>query len=161
MEPRSAKRAGPIRSHRHEQGIAMLVAVLILMLMGTIAIAAIQFSGEEWAAGGRSRASAQSFYAADAGLQVALNHLAQTPLDDDPIDLTLPNGLNVQSRTPADTAAQEIPQIGSTGAPEGYSLNIGAGFSGQVYLVNMTASRPDGTTSEIEMKVTAGLAPGS
>ncbi len=161
MEPRSAKRASPSRSHRHDEGVAMFVTVLILMLMGAIAIAAIEYSGEEWAAGGRSRASAQSFYAADAGIQVALNHLAQTPPDDDPINLTLPNGLNVQSRTPADTSAQEIPQIGTSGAPEGYSLNIGAGFSGQVFLVTMTAAGPNGSTSALEMKVTAGLAPGS
>ena len=161
MEPRSAERASPSRSQRHERGVAMFVTVLILMLMGAIAIAAIEYSGEEWMAGGRSRASAQAFYAADAGIQLALNHLAQTPLDADPIDVTLPNGLTVQSRTRDDAAAQAIPQIGSSGAPEGYSLNIGAGFSGQVYLVNMTASRPDGTTSQIEMKVTAGLEPGS
>ena len=161
MQPRSADRASPSRSHRHERGFAMFVTVLILMLMGAIAIAAIEYSGEELMAGGRSRASAQSFYAADAGIQLALNHLAQTPLNDNPIDVTLPNGMTVQSRTRADAAALAIPEIGPGGTPQGYSLNIGAGFTGQVYLVNMTASRPDGTTSEIEMKVTAGLAPGS
>ena len=46
----------------------MIVAVLVLLLLTAIAIAAIEHSGAEFAAGGRSRHIARVFYGADAGL---------------------------------------------------------------------------------------------
>ncbi len=151
---------------RHEQGIALLMSVLILLLMGAIAIAAIEYSGEELAAGGRARSSAKTLAGADAGIQFALNRLSQLPPDVTAFTVTLPNGVNVQSRRRDQGAPQPIQDLGTTGGParvDGHMINIGGGgpsFSNNFFLVNVTATDAAGATAELEVKA-GGLTAGS
>ncbi len=150
---------------RHEQGIAMLMSVMILLLMGIMAIAAIEYSGQELAAGGRSRSSARTLAGADAGVEFALNGLSKVPPDLSAFNVTLPNGVNAQSRRRDQAGPVPLTDLGGSGMAgvEGYSINIGAGgptFSQTFFLVNVTATDAAGATAELEVKA-GGLAGGS
>jgi hypothetical protein len=52
---------------RDESGMALLIAVILLLLMSALGLAALQHSGDESADGGRSRRKDSTLYAAEAG----------------------------------------------------------------------------------------------
>jgi hypothetical protein len=139
---------------RREGGAALFVTALILMLVGMLAVTAIYSSERESVGGARSRSTARTFYAADAGIQLALSRLAQTPPDLTSFDVDLAEEANVQSRTREQAAPQPIEQVGVGAPPEGYSLNVGSGggYVSRVYRVNATA-RAGGSTVELEAKL--------
>src|SRR5690242_8004463 len=60
-----------IRKRRKETGIALLIAIFILLLIGVVAIALIVSSGTETALAGNYRSSTGVYYAAVAGLEEA------------------------------------------------------------------------------------------
>ena len=60
-----------IRKRRNEAGIALLIAIFILLLIGVVAIALIVSSGTETALAGNYRSSTGVYYAAVAGLEEA------------------------------------------------------------------------------------------
>ena len=121
-------RTEPHESVRREDGIALLIAVLLLMLVSAIGIAAIEHSGGELASGGRARSSTVAFYGADAGLNLAVNQIAQEPPDLTPVNVTLTDGTLVRSGTRTDTVPQPLLKGGTGLPPEGYSLNTGSGY---------------------------------
>jgi len=142
---------GPDRGRRQD-GMAIYVVMLVAALMSALAVTAVSQSGTELAASGRTRASARALYAADAGIQIARNHIAQYPANTNPIDVTLPNGWVLQSRKRTEAAAQPIARDGNYGAPpEGYSLDDG--YMSEFYLVNITATALGGGASELEAKL--------
>ena len=143
----------------------MLMSVMILLLMGVMAMAAIEYSGQELAAGGRSRSSTRTMAGADAGVEFALHRLSRVPPDLSAFSVTLPNGVNAQSRRRDQGAPMPIIDLGGSGMAgvEGYTINIGAGgptFSNNLFLVNVTATDAAGATAELEVKA-GGLAGGS
>ncbi len=136
-----------------EQGMALLVTVFVLLLVGTIAVAAIHHSGEESTAGGRARATMRNLYAADSGVQLALVRIAQNPPDTTAFSVNLDGGRNVQSRTRADATPQPLALSGIGPPPEGYAITIGAGYVNELYLVSVTSTAPNSTVSELEAKL--------
>jgi len=154
MTPRD--RTGQARSRRghREDGIALIVVALILVLAAATALAGIDFSSQEWQAGGRARATSRVLYAADAGVQLSLRRI-QPPRDLTPFDFDLPNGTNVQSRTRDDAAPQPIDEAGIGKPPDGMSINIGSGFVNEVFQVNVSATAANRSTSELEARLGA------
>src|SRR3989449_7996560 len=69
-----------IRRRRREAGIALLISIFILLLIGVVAIALIVSSGTESALAGNYRSSTGVYYAAMAGLEEGRGRL----LDRDP-----------------------------------------------------------------------------
>src|SRR2546429_4668452 len=57
------------RKRRQEAGIALLIAIFILLLIGVVAIALVVSSGTESALAGNYRSSTNVYYAAVAGLE--------------------------------------------------------------------------------------------
>lgn len=139
---------------RREGGAALFVTALILMLVGMLAVTAIYSAERESVGGARSRSIARTFYAADAGIQLALSHLAQTPPDLNAFDVDLAGGSNVQSRTREQLAPQPLEQVGIGAPPEGYALNVGAGagYVSRIYRAHATATGA-GSTVELEAKL--------
>ena len=136
-----------------QDGMAIFVVMLVAAMMSALAVTAVSQSGTELAASGRTRASARALYAADAGIQIARNHIAQYPANTNPIDVTLPNGWVLQSRKRTETCPQPLARHGNYGAPpEGYSLDDG--YMSEFYLVNITATALGGGASELEAKLT-------
>src|SRR5215475_3963078 len=65
----------PIRKQRSEKGIALLIAIFVVMLIGVMAIALIISSGTETALAGNYRSSTNVYYAAVAGLEEVRSRL--------------------------------------------------------------------------------------
>ena len=149
---------------RRERGAALLITSLILVVVGAIAFTSIRHSEQESTAGARSRASTRTFYAADAGIQLAASRLAQEPPDLSAFDIDLANSLNVQSRTRTETVPQALDQIGLGELGEGESLNLDGGVATitRIYRVTVTATSPNGSSAEVEAKInrTGGEATG-
>src|SRR5881398_2360906 len=72
---------GTSRKRRSEAGIALLIAIFILLLIGVVAIALIVSSGTESALAGNYRSSTGVYYAAMAGLEEARGRLLRSNPD--------------------------------------------------------------------------------
>ncbi|MGH0035108.1 MAG: PilX N-terminal domain-containing pilus assembly protein [Myxococcota bacterium] len=144
------------RDRRDEGGIALITVVLVLALVSTLAVSAIEQTGQELQAGGRSRSATRALFAADAGIQLAMDRVT-SPRDLTPIDFSLDDGTvshDIQSRARDDAAPGDIGQEGFGEPPEGYSINLGSGFVNEVFKINITAdSNPGNTLAEVEAKL--------
>lgn len=140
----------PCRRGR-EAGFAMIIAVLLVLLTSAIAISAIEHSGTESAVSGRFRRSAVTFYAADAGIQVAVNQVNQVPPNIAPFNLTTADGTTFRSGSKAAAAAQPLVLLGSGPPPDGYCIGTGAAcFRTDIYRTQVTAFAIDGAATELE-----------
>ena len=83
------RRRGP---EKREQGMALLLSAVILMLVSMLAFSALQHSEQEATSGARSRSSLRTIYAADAGIELALSRLTQSPPDLSAFSVGLANG---------------------------------------------------------------------
>lgn len=141
------------RVRESERGSGLLITMLVMMLVGAVAVAAINQAGEESSAGGRARATVRNFYAADAGIQIARARLAANPPNTAPFSIPLEGGRTVESRRRSDATPQPLIRDGFGPPPEGYALNSDSPFLNEVFLINITSTTPGGTTSEIEAKI--------
>ena len=145
--------ARPSRGRR-ERGAALLITALVLLLVSLLSFTSIRNSEQESSSSARSRATARTLHAGDAGLQLALAHLKQTPPDLAAFDIDLPENANVQSRTRVETAPQMLTHEGLGERPEGFGINADAGVIAisHVYRVNVT-STAGGSMTELEAKL--------
>jgi hypothetical protein len=158
MTPRARIATKTIAAKRQE-GVALLITVFVLLLIGAVAIAAIDQSGDEATSSARTRAAMRALLAADAGVEVAIGQLAN--LDDSPFDLDIGDGIQVQSRTRDDVVPQEITLASPGGPPpDEYGLPSAAGttygetgYFTDVYLINVTSSTPDGSVAQVEARL--------
>ena len=139
-------------SRRREEGTALLITMLLILLMGALALDAIDHSGAESVSGARSRSTARALHATDGGMQLALSRLSQTPANTDPIDISM-GGFSVQSRTRADGGPLDLESQGAGPPPDGYGMNVGDGYTSQLFKVDITAVGLNGSTVEIQSKL--------
>jgi hypothetical protein len=133
--------------------MALMITMLMMLLIGAVAIAAINQSGAEASAGGRTRATARNLYAAEAGIQLAQMRLASSPPDTTAFSIPIDGNRTVESRARADGAPQSLLHAGFGPPPEGYEINAGSAFYSEIFLVNITSTTPRGTTTELEAKI--------
>jgi hypothetical protein len=140
---------------KREQGIALIIAVLLSLLVSALAVAAIDHAGAELSTAGSSRIVTRALHAADGGLQIARNQLVQSPPNLDPIDVTV-DAVVVQSRNKDDSTAQSLEQVGLGPVPEGYELNEGSGAAAvnRLFVIPMTST--SGTT-RVALEAKLGL----
>lgn len=145
------RRAG---DSRRQRGVALLITALCLLLVSLLSFNAIRNSEQESKSGARSRSTARTLHAGDAGFQLARARLTQSPPDLSAFDVDLAEGANVQSRTRTDTSPQVLTQKGTSTPPEGFGINVDAGVQNvsRVYLVTVT-STAGGSTAELEAKL--------
>ena len=60
---------------RREKGIALIIALLVLLVLTLIGISAINTTTFETSISGNERVGTDAFYAAEAGIQIGLNQL--------------------------------------------------------------------------------------
>ena len=147
---KTAQVVGSADGSVRERGIALLVSVFVLMLVGLVAVSAMQNSEDESTAGSRTRSAVSALYLADAGIEVALLHIQELPPDSSPITVDLGDGLTVQSRGRDDDTAQELAWAGTGVAPDGYA--VGEYYS-NLFQVNMTALQGTRAVAEVEAKL--------
>ena len=140
---------------RGERGSALLVTTLVLMLVALLALTSLKDAEQESTAGGRSRATARTLYAADAGVQLALSRLAQGQPNLDAFDVDLGNGTNVQSRRRTDAAPLPIAPAGSGGPSPGYGLGMEGSATAvtEVFEVPVTATYTNNAAVELEVRL--------
>ena len=141
-------------ARKGESGIALLIAVLITLLVSALGIAAINHSGAELSSTGRTRVSIGTFQAADGGLGIVERQLSSTPLVIAPFNVTLDGGYTVRSGAKSDATPQEIDSVGPGKPPDGYSINVGSGYSSSLFHTEVTAAGPGGSSIELEGKFT-------
>ena len=133
-----------------------MIVTFALTIMSFLALSGLRNSDREALTASRSRNTTRTLAAADAGLQLALGRLAQSPPDLNAFDVDLADGANVQSRGRSDTAPQDLKEVGSSqSGQEGYGMAIGGSIGGinRIYLVATTATT-GGSTVELEAKLT-------
>src|SRR5580692_10002908 len=69
VRPRFMKARSTIRTRQREAGVALLIAIFVLLLISVVAIALIVSSGTESAMAGNYRTATGVYYAALAGLE--------------------------------------------------------------------------------------------
>jgi hypothetical protein len=138
-----------------ESGIALLVSVVILLMVTAVGFAALSRSGSEWVLGTRQRRQTATLYAADAGIELAINKVDQTVPDLTPIDQDFSDGTNIRTGTRSDGSPQSIREGGSANAPpDGYMINLGSGgFITKPFYAEITATGPDSSVVELEAKI--------
>ncbi|MGH0030899.1 MAG: hypothetical protein ACQGVC_13990 [Myxococcota bacterium] len=140
------------RENRREEGVTLLITVIMILLVGILVLTSIGHSGDESVAGARARSTARALHAADGGMQLALTRVTQNPPNTGPIDVTV-DGISVQSRTRADATPQNLDSLGSGPPPEGYGINAGSGYVAELFRVDITSSGPTGSTAELQSKL--------
>ncbi|MGH0031894.1 MAG: pilus assembly PilX family protein [Myxococcota bacterium] len=137
---------------KREQGAALIVAVVTLLMAAMIAVNAMQHSQEESTAGARARNTARTVHAADAGVEFAIARLSESPPNLNPFSINV-DGTTVESRPRSQATPQPLVQDNAGAPPEGYSINVGSGsgFAGSVYLVNVTATNGS-SAAELEVR---------
>ena len=145
-------RPGAERQSVRERGMALITAVLLLLLISATIVSTIEFSGQEYQAGGRARASARNLYAADSGIQFGLNRI-QAPRDLNAFSFTLTDGTLVESRSRSDSTPQDISADGIGQPPDGMQINVGSGYVNELFELTVTAEATNGATTELETKL--------
>jgi Tfp pilus assembly protein PilX len=144
-----------IVASKRQAGSALIITTLVLLLVTVLALTSLQDSEMESTAGARSRATARTLYAADAGIQLALARLSQSPPNLDPFAVDLADGASVESRTRSDPAPEVIHQVALGEASEGYSLNVDGGATDvtRIFELNVTAESANSATAELEARL--------
>ena len=152
MAARGSEANAPRDARRQEQGLALLLTVMVLILITAMALAAIHHAGEESAGGRRAKAAMDALHAADAGIEFSRNRIALGDLS--PIDQTF-NGISVQSRERADGSPQPLVLVGTTGLAEDNMINVGSaiGLTNEIYRAEITAVSPAGSLAEIHSNI--------
>jgi len=142
-----------VQHDKRQQGLALLTITLVLIMVVLIAFTALTDSQREATSGGRSRANTRAVHAADAGIQLAISHLGESPPNLTAIDFALDNS-TIQTRARTDVMATPLNQVGLGAVPEGYSVNVGAGagYLNRIFELNVIATS-NASTGEVEAKL--------
>jgi len=148
MKPNRLQR----RNDRRRSGFALVTAVVILVLVSSVVVNLIDYSSQEMQAGGRSRATAKNLYSADSGIQLSLKRI-QLPRDLSAFNYNMTDGTLVESRGRNDMVPQPIDPAGIGAPPDGYSINVGAGFVNELFLLNVMSQGVNSGVAELEAKL--------
>jgi type IV pilus assembly PilX-like protein len=131
-----------VRAARSQDGMALLIAVIVLLLMSALGLAALQHAGDEASGSGRARRKDATLYAADSGIKMIQVKLLTTYVASptmSPVNLDEPtlvkdgfgNPIAIRSGAPqngtipaAPASIAADPNVPSENA-EGYMLNQG------------------------------------
>jgi hypothetical protein len=152
------------RDSRLQEGSALLIAVLMLVLMGLIGIAALDAVTRDRQVAGYLNRKKVALYAAEAGVAEALETL-RNDLEPSVAQVTLGDtSLYPQGRPsyrPDPTVADPIENIG-VGGMSGMNLAIGQGgaptFQLSYWRVNVQGDAPGGSVARLEVAAGALVA---
>ena len=129
---------------RNQRGIALIVALMILLVLTLIGISAITTTTFENRISGNERAGNNAFYAAEAGIEVGLNRLPVVSSFSGTV-----GDANYQSGTLSDITPKSLAYLGKTIIPEGQSIETN---EAELYQINATGTYI-GARKEIEAQV--------
>ncbi len=154
--------SAPARSRGGETGVALVTALLLTVLLFILAIGLLAISGDESGISSNETWSEGAFYAAEAGLQSAVDQIGSNASASlQPIPLTtIAKGYTFRSGRRSDTAAQPVRFVRATPAP-GFGLAGGTGYNAggflyETYEVDSTGLGPRNAQREIQAQVFYG-----
>jgi Tfp pilus assembly protein PilX len=146
-------------SRPREAGIALLASVLLLLMLASIGLAALNVVERDQQVAGYMNRRAIALHAADAAIARALNNMATTGTPSVPVttmgDSTLYPGGQPSFR--ADTSvANPIAKNGPPGSLPGYSIGGGptgsqAPYSVQYWKIRVQGEAPGGSIARVEV----------
>ncbi len=121
---------------RADRGIVLALALLVMLVLSVLGSAFLFLSGTETMISRNSTVVTQAFYAAEAGVETALNQIPTTTAIASAVD---PNGNVVfQTGQPPPAAATPITVLGASPSPPvGYNL---ASFSFNMYRIDVSGA---------------------
>ena len=132
---------------RDEKGIAMVVALVILLVLTLIGFSSINTTTFESNIAGNERSGTDAFYAAEAGLQVGLNQIPSVA----PISVTALKDASYWSGSIKDKSSPKSLVAGKSFPYPGYDQS----FSFRIYGVT-TSGQSFGAMKEVDSKVSYG-----
>lgn len=147
-----------------EAGIALIVTILLLLMISSIGLAALQHAGDETVVATSSRRKLATVYVADSGLRLIGDQLLNgggrypdmTPLDQ-PSLFTDEAGFPIAARTGSTDTAAALPplRVGRT-VGSGSQLNVNAAntTSYGVYRVGVVATDSSGGQTQLQAQFT-------
>jgi opacity protein-like surface antigen len=143
----------PGAAGRREQGMALLVTVMIIIMIAAMAMAAIQHAGEESAGGRRTKTALDALFGASAGVEFSRVRIAEGNLA--AFSVPLDGGIQAESRRRSQSTPQPIESLGTSGLAAENMINVGSavGITNEMYRVNVTATTNAGAVAEVEAKV--------
>lgn len=145
---------------RREEGMALLIAVVLLLMISAIGLTALQSAQDEASGSGRSRRKVMTLYAADSAMRVVEDNLnvtksqyPDTQFMDDSSFMTDQFGkaTAVRTGTTESMTPQAIIRIGKANC-EGCQLNVNASnsLSYGIYRANLVATDNGGGVVELQ-----------
>ena len=141
-------------NRRREEGVALIASMMILALVVTLAISAMETTSRDQQVAGVQARSRVALQAAEAGLSTALVSVGSgTPslVGTSFGDASVHKG-GQPSYAPDPNVATPIQSLGSTPVP-GMSLNIngnGPRFQMELWRISVQGSEPNGMTARVE-----------
>ncbi len=154
-----------IRDLRDESGMALLIAVVVMLMVSAVALSALDRARSENMGANAARRKVATLIAADAALRLVENQLLNStgpspdtaPLQDTNF-IVGDNGLATAFRTGEIGSAAALPilKVGTT-VKEGGQLNVGGAgtFTYGVYRAGIVATDPGGASVQLSAQWTA------
>ncbi|HEY7169090.1 MAG TPA: pilus assembly PilX N-terminal domain-containing protein [Candidatus Binatia bacterium] len=150
---------------RKDNGITLVVVLMIMTILLSVIGGGLLFSGINTKITGNYQTGTKAFYAADTGINAALNQITADPnAAIAAVSYDFGNGLSYRSGHRSDTSAQPLTYKGTV-PQSGYSLGSGTGYNSVGYVfyqyqINVTGVyNPFGTEMagrELEAQATFG-----
>ncbi len=148
---------------RNEAGMALLLAVILMLLISAIGLGALQSATGESSAGGRSARKLRTFFAAEAGMGMVLQQLDNTKnqypdisaLDEQQLVQDAYGGFTqVRTGTADNDVPQEVRRVGRS-RQEGGALNVNSAntYTFGIYRADVVATDPAGGRVELQAQL--------
>jgi len=134
----------------NERGVALVVAVLVMITATFLGIAAVMTSDIEIRISGNQRCLEKAFYAADAGAERGVAWLLDRGITAPPEKSLLPTMGNTAKELDAECISRyRIIDLNYKGQPPpGWEMTM---FESRFYRINALGNGPDNTTKEVEV----------
>jgi hypothetical protein len=134
----------------NQRGVALVVAVLVMITATFLGIAAVMTSDIEIRISGNQRCLEKAFYAAEAGVENGLAWLVDRSITDPPEKSALPTMAKTAKAIDSECYSRyRITDLNfSAPPPPGWELTL---FESHYYRITSLGNGPDNTTKEVEV----------
>ncbi len=149
--------------NRNEDGVALLIAVILMLMISAIGLSALQSASSESSSGGRSARKVRTFFAAEAALGIVMDRLDTTAslypdvaAMDEQQFMQSPGGgfTKVRTGTTDNDVPQEIRLVGHS-RQKGGALNVNSPntYTFGIYRADVVATDPAGGNVELQAQL--------
>jgi Tfp pilus assembly protein PilX len=148
------------QSPKDQHGVALLIAVVLLLMVSALGLTALQSAQDEATGSARGRRKIMTLYAADSGLRLVEDQLASAtaqypnrdPISNASVTTDHWGGTTAIRTGTAETTVPQAIQRVSKGNLEGFQLNVNSAgsFSYGIYRTGIVATDTTGGVVELQ-----------